>query len=65
MADESKTETLLSPKELADFLNLPVRTIYAWRSRREGPAAMRIGKHVRFRRADVEAWLERQRDTAA
>lgn len=49
---------------LAEELGVPVRTIYAWRSRGLGPRGYKIGKHVRFRRADVEAWLERQADPA-
>jgi excisionase family DNA binding protein len=47
---------------LSDLLDVPQRTIYSWRQRGEGPPAYRVGKHLRYRRADVEAWLERQHD---
>lgn len=50
---------------LAEELGVPVRTIYAWRSRGQGPRGYKIGKHVRFRRSDVEDWLERQADQPA
>jgi excisionase family DNA binding protein len=49
---------MMSPQELADFLNLPLATIYRWRHLGEGPRASKLGRHVRYRRADVEAWLD-------
>ncbi len=53
---------LLSPEDLAEFLHLPVSTIYRWRSTRSGPPGFRIGKHVRFSPEDVARWLESQMD---
>lgn len=50
-------ERLMSVQELADFLDVPVKTIYAWRYHGEGPRGFRVGRHVRFRWADVQAWL--------
>lgn len=55
-------EHLLSTKELAEYLAVPVQTIYAWRARGDGPRGFRVGRHVRFRAEDVEAWLDRQAD---
>ena len=57
-------EELLDLEWLSDLLGIPVRTIYAWRQRGEGPPAYRVGKHLRWRRGDVEAWLEERRDKA-
>jgi excisionase family DNA binding protein len=48
--------------ELAEYLGLPVATIYKQRSEGTGPPGMRLGKYVRFKRGDVEAWLETKRD---
>lgn len=48
---------LLSPQDLAEWLGVPVRTVYRWNHERSGPQAIRVGKHVRYRRDDVEAWL--------
>jgi excisionase family DNA binding protein len=45
-------------EELAAELGIPVRTIYSWRTLGRGPRGYRIGRHVRFRRRDVEHWLE-------
>jgi excisionase family DNA binding protein len=51
-------DTLMTTEELAAFLSLPVATLYQWRHRGTGPRAFRVGKHLRYRRADVEAFLE-------
>lgn len=56
-------EQLLSTKALAEYLAVPVQTIYAWNHRGTGPTPIRVGKHVRYRRADVEAWLAEHADT--
>ncbi len=52
--------SLLSVADVAELLQVPPRTIYAWRSKGEGPPAARIGKYVRFRRGDVENWIARR-----
>lgn len=57
-------ETMLSPVVLGRQLGIPVASIYAWRSRGEGPRGFRVGKHVRYRQSDVDAWLERRADPA-
>jgi excisionase family DNA binding protein len=49
-------EIHLTPEELAEREQVPVSTIYQWRSRGGGPPGFRVGRHVRFRLADVEAW---------
>lgn len=54
-------ERLLTVEEVAEWLGVPVGTIYAWRYRNTGPASYKVGRHVRFRRADVEGWLEDKR----
>jgi len=52
--------TLLDPKALAAYLDIPIATLYDWRRKGVGPPGIRIGKHVRYRQRDVEAWLDRQ-----
>src|SRR4051794_31085294 len=50
---------LLTLDELAAVLGVPARNIYNWRSSgRPCPPAIKIGKHSRWREADVAAWLE-------
>ena len=48
--------------EVADFLGVPVKTLYTWRTTSVGPRASRVGKHLRYRWADVESWLDAQAD---
>jgi excisionase family DNA binding protein len=55
-------DELLSPAALAEWLHVPVATVYAWRSKGEGPRGHRVGKHVRYRLRDVEAWLRERED---
>ena len=55
-----KLEPLLSTTDVAEYLGVPVKTLYAWRYRREGPPAARVGRHVRYRRSDVEGWVRDQ-----
>jgi excisionase family DNA binding protein len=56
------SDRLMSMAEVSDLLGIPVSTLYGWRHRGEGPAGYRIGRHVRYRRAAVEAWIETQAD---
>jgi excisionase family DNA binding protein len=53
-------DPLLTPDELAEYLQKPKATLYAWRSRGEGPPAIRVGRDLRWRKADVEEWLDHQ-----
>lgn len=46
----------LSTAELADRLDLPEDTLKFWRTTGQGPAFIRVGKYVRYRECDVEAW---------
>jgi len=46
----------MSPEELARREGVPVQTVYGWNKTRTGPRFMKIGRHVRYRVADVIAW---------
>ena len=46
-------DRLFTAQELADYLEVPVTTLYHWRQHREGPPAFRVGKHLRYRMSDV------------
>jgi hypothetical protein len=51
-------EALLTEVQAADLLRLSVRTLQAWRTRAFGPAFVRAGRAVRYRRRDLIAWIE-------
>lgn len=58
-------DRLMTIDDLAAYLQVPKATVYAWRSRRNGPPAMTVGgRALRYRRADVDAWLAQQADGA-
>lgn len=46
-----------SPQDLADWLGIEVNTVYRWNHFGTGPTYVKIGRHVRYRRRDIEAWL--------
>ena len=50
----------LSPAGLADYLEIPIATVYAWRHGGTGPPGSKIGRHVRYRVSDVDRWIEEQ-----
>lgn len=53
-------EHLLTAQEVSDYLGVPVGTCYAWRYKRVGPRSIKVGRHLRYRQSDVEAWLATQ-----
>ena len=57
-------DRLLTIDELAEWLNVAPATVRDWRTRRPGflPVAVKLGGQVRYRRSDVEAWLEARRE---
>ncbi len=50
--------TLMTVKQVADYLQLKESTIYAWAQDHKIPA-IKIGRTWRFRQADIDAWLEK------
>lgn len=56
----------LTSEELAAMLKVPVETIHMWRHRGRGPRAHKLnGRLLRFKVADVRAWLDAQADEIA
>lgn len=51
-------DTLLNEVQAADFLNLSVRTLQAWRIKIAGPRFVRAGRAIRYRRSDLIAWID-------
>jgi len=61
----SQAEPLWTVTELADYLRVPLATLYNWRCRGIGPSGIRVGKYVRYRPRDVEQWLRELEDQAS
>lgn len=57
--------TYMTTEQLAEYLTVPVNTIYQWRHRGTGPRAARVGRHLRWKRTDVDRWVEQQTDRSS
>ena len=58
-------DELMTPEQVAAALLLSIRTLAAWRSSGRNPLAwIKVGGRVRYRRSDVDAWLESQSRTS-
>ena len=55
-------DRLMTLDEVAAYTQLPKNTLYKMRSQGHGPRAARLGKHLRYRKADVDAWITSQLD---
>ena len=56
----------LTTREVADLLGLHVDTVKKLRGLRKGPPFVKIGpQSVRYKRSDVIAWADAQREAAA
>lgn len=53
---------LLTPRQVADFLGVPLATLQVWRAKGTGPRAHRVGRHLRYRLEDLEVWLSQRAD---
>jgi predicted DNA-binding transcriptional regulator AlpA len=52
-------------EDLSVFLGVPVDTIRAWRKKRYGPPARKLGKHLRWDPAAVREWFQDLAETDA
>ena len=59
-ATAPRVEPLWRIGDVSAYLGVPIATLYQWRHLGTGPKAYRLGKHLRYRQADVEAWLTEQ-----
>ena len=56
---------LLTRAQAADYLGVAVQTLAVWASTgRYGLRYIRVGRNVRYRRADLDAFLERRTITS-
>src|SRR6187431_720905 len=55
-----KNDTFLTTEEVLDYLQVNLRTVYRLIKAGKIPA-VRVGRQWRFKRADLDAWLDGQR----
>jgi excisionase family DNA binding protein len=52
-------ETYLRPREAAEYLRSSESTLAKKRLNGDGPPFVRIGRAIRYRRSDLDAWMAR------
>ena len=57
---DSLIPDMVTTKELAELIGVPVATLNNWRSIGRGPRSFRLGRAVKYLVADVAAWIEQQ-----
>ncbi|MDF9874808.1 helix-turn-helix transcriptional regulator [Cellulosimicrobium cellulans] len=54
------TTRLMTELEAGEYLGVPSRTLRNWRYLGTGPAFVKVGRAVRYRMTDLEAYVEAQ-----
>jgi excisionase family DNA binding protein len=57
---DTQRRKLATAEEIADYLGVPLGTVYQWSSRGGGPRLIKVGRHLRARWSDIEAYLDAQ-----
>ena len=57
------SDRLWSVHDVADYLGIPHKTLYNWRTRGIGPRARRVGRYLRYEEHDVRAWFSAQSES--
>ncbi|VEI03733.1 Predicted transcriptional regulator [Acidipropionibacterium jensenii] len=64
MRNEMASE-YLTTVQVAGLLNQAAGTLRYWRHEGIGPKSFKLGRSVRYRRADIEAWVTEQYEATA
>jgi excisionase family DNA binding protein len=51
---------IMTAAEVAEYLRVPLKSLYTWRYTHDGPPSARVGKYLRYRRTEVDEWLTAQ-----
>lgn len=57
---DQQRRKLATAEEIAEYLGVPIGTVYQWSSRGGGPRLIKVGRHLRARWSDIEAYLDAQ-----
>ncbi|WP_081680970.1 AlpA family transcriptional regulator [Cellulomonas sp. URHD0024] len=55
----SAIEPAMTLPELAAYLSVSTQALYDLRSQGRGPRGFRVGRQLRFRDSEIQAWLAR------
>jgi len=54
---EARGDRLWGVQDVADYLGVPVKTLYQWRTHGYGPRARRVGRYLRYNPTEVREWF--------
>lgn len=56
---EKALAAFMGPRDVAELFDVPLQTVYAWRSthRGQGPIGFKVGRHVRYSREEIEKFV--------
>ena len=57
MGATGKVDPLWTVDDAALYLRVPVKTLYQWKWRGEGPPVRKMGRHLRYDPAEVQRWF--------
>jgi len=60
MVKALENKKYLSPKDLAEYLGISLRTVYLWTSLRQIPF-YRLGRLVRYSQKEIESWMKNKK----
>ena len=56
---------LWTVQDVAEFLGVPVTTVYDWRGKGYGPRGKKVGRYLRFEEDVVRQWFAQLDEDAA
>ncbi|TVT46736.1 helix-turn-helix domain-containing protein [Amycolatopsis rhizosphaerae] len=57
-------DRLWTVEDVSAYLGVPVKTLYQWKWRGEGPPVRKVGRHLRYDPAKLRAWLDNEEAAA-
>ena len=51
---------LLTPKQVAEKLQVDVQLLNQWRSARKGPKFVKLGRFIRYKSDELQEWIDAQ-----
>lgn len=56
MGDVGSIDRLWTVEDVSLYLGVPVKTLYQWKWRGEGPPVRKVGRHLRYDPVAVKSW---------
>jgi len=57
MSETARIDPLWTVDDAARYLRVPVKTLYQWKWRGEGPPVRKMGRHLRYDPDEVQHWF--------